>query len=49
MNTTEVLKFLRGAPEEGRYPAGSAGQSFFDLAGLWVEDASYMKNTLDLA
>lgn len=43
VNTTEVLKFLRGAPEEGRYPAGSAGQSFFDLAGLWVEDASYMK------
>lgn len=42
VNTTEVLKFLRGAPDD-RYPVGAAGQSFFDLAGIWVEDATYVK------
>ncbi len=42
VNTTEVLKFLRGVPDD-RYPAGAAGASFFDLAGIWVEDATYTK------
>ncbi len=41
VNTTEVLKFIRGVPDD-RYPQG-AGSNFFDLAGIWVEDASYVK------
>lgn len=41
VNTTEVLKFIRGVPDD-RYPAG-AGNNFFNLAGIWVEDASYVK------
>ena len=41
VNTTEVLKFIRGVPDD-RYPQG-AGNNFFDLAGIWVEDASYTK------
>ncbi|MEQ8523695.1 TonB-dependent receptor [Gracilimonas sp.] len=42
VNTTEVLKFLRGAPDD-RYPVGAQGVSFNELAGLWVEDATYTK------
>ncbi len=43
VNTTEVLKFLRGAPQEGYYPTGATGVNFNNLAGLWVEDATYAK------
>lgn len=39
----DVLRFFRGAEDEGRIPEAAAGQSFFDLAGYWVEDADFFK------
>jgi len=43
VNTSEVLRFLRGDPDDNLYPDGAAGQNFFDLAGLWVQNADYLK------
>lgn len=45
VNTTEVLRFLRGDPAEGDYyPEAALGiTNFFDLAGVWVNNADYLK------
>ena len=43
VNVDDVLRFFRGINDEGRIPENSAGASFFDLAGVWVEDADFFK------
>ncbi|MFA5669386.1 MAG: TonB-dependent receptor [Balneolaceae bacterium] len=42
VNVDEVLRFLGGLPDD-RVPAASMGESFFDLAQVWVEDTDYFK------
>jgi len=42
VNTDEVLRFFRGLDDD-RIPDASAGESFFDLAGVWVEDTDFLK------
>ena len=42
VNTNEVLRFFNGLSDD-RIPNASLGASFFDLAGVWVEDADYLK------
>lgn len=38
----EVLRFFSGLQDE-RIPEAALGESFFDLAGVWVEDADFIK------
>ncbi len=42
VNTDEVLRFFRGLDDD-RIPENSAGESFFNLAGIWVEDTDFLK------
>jgi len=42
VNTDEVLRYIRGVPDD-RIPENSIGESFFDLAGVWVEEGNYAK------
>ncbi|HEU5290338.1 MAG TPA: TonB-dependent receptor, partial [Cyclobacteriaceae bacterium] len=42
VNTNEVLRFFNGLSDD-RIPDASMGASFFDLAGVWVEKADYLK------
>ncbi|MDR9414723.1 MAG: TonB-dependent receptor [Gracilimonas sp.] len=39
----DVLRYFGGVNDEGRIPEASAAESFFDLAGVWVEDTDYFK------
>lgn len=39
----DVLRYFGGVQDEGRIPANSLSESFFDLAGVWVEDTDYLK------
>ena len=41
--TDDVLRYFRGANDPGRIPDNAASESFFDLAGVWVEDADFFK------
>lgn len=43
VNVDDVLRYFNGISDEGRIPANSASESFFDLAGVWVEDANFFK------
>jgi len=43
VNVDDVLRFFNGVNDEGRIPENAAGTSFFDLAGVWVEDANFFK------
>ena len=43
VNVDDVLRFFGGVNDEGRIPENAAGTSFFDLAGVWVEDANFFK------
>ncbi len=38
----EVLRFFSGLGDD-RIPEAALGESFFDLAGVWVEDADFVK------
>ncbi len=42
VNTNEVLRYANGFSDD-RVPEASVGASFFDLAGVWVEKADYLK------
>jgi TonB-dependent SusC/RagA subfamily outer membrane receptor len=42
VNTNEVLRFFNGLSDD-RIPDASLGASFFDIAGVWVEKADYLK------
>lgn len=42
VNTNEVLRFFNGLSDD-RIPTPSLGESFFDLAGVWVESGDYLK------
>ncbi|MEX0681463.1 MAG: TonB-dependent receptor [Balneolales bacterium] len=42
VNADEVLRYFAGL-QDGRIPEASSGESFFDLAGIWVEDTDYLK------
>lgn len=42
VNVDEVLRFFSGLDDD-RIPEASAGESFFDLAGVWVEDTDFLK------
>ncbi|MEP5613938.1 MAG: TonB-dependent receptor [Cyclobacteriaceae bacterium] len=42
VNTDEVLRFFRGL-EDDRIPEAAKSSSFFDLAGVWVEDTDFLK------
>lgn len=39
----DVLRYFSGVQDEGRIPDNSLNESFFDLAGVWVEDTDYLK------
>jgi outer membrane receptor protein involved in Fe transport len=39
----DVLRYFGGVNDPDRIPANSASESFFDLAGVWVEDADFFK------
>lgn len=39
----DVLRYFSGIQDEGRIPDNSLAESFFDLAGVWVEDTDYFK------
>ncbi len=41
--TDDVLRYFRGSNDPGRIPENAASESFFDLAGVWVEDADFFK------
>ena len=43
VNVDDVLRFFNGVNDEGRIPENALSASFFDLAGLWVEDADFFK------
>ncbi len=43
VNVDDVLRYFRGINDEGRIPDNSLSESFFDLAGVWVEDADFFK------
>ncbi len=43
VNVDDVLRYFNGVNDEGRIPENSAAESFFDLAGVWVEDADFIK------
>lgn len=43
VNVDDVLRYFRGINDEGRIPENSLNESFFDLAGVWVEDADFFK------
>ena len=42
VNVDEVLRFFRGLQDD-RIPEESLDESFFDLAGVWVEDTDFLK------
>lgn len=42
VNTNEVLRYANGYSDD-RVPEASIGQSFFNLASVWVEKADYLK------
>lgn len=42
VNTDEVLRFFRGLDDD-RIPDNASGESFFNLAGVWVEDTDFLK------
>jgi len=42
VNVDEVLRFFSGLQDD-RIPDASLSESFFDLAGVWVEDTDYFK------
>lgn len=42
VNVDEVLRFF-GGYQDDRIPEPSLGASFFDLAGVWVEDTDFFK------
>jgi TonB-dependent SusC/RagA subfamily outer membrane receptor len=42
VNTNEVLRFFNGLSDD-RIPDASLDESFFDIAGVWVEKANYLK------
>ncbi len=42
VNTDEVLRFFSGLSDD-RIPEASMSESFFDLAGVWVEETEYLK------
>ena len=39
----DVLRYFNGVNDEGRIPENAASESFFDLAGVWVEDTDFVK------
>jgi outer membrane receptor protein involved in Fe transport len=39
----DVLRYFGGVNDPTRIPANAANESFFDLAGVWVEDADFFK------
>lgn len=39
----DVLRYFGGVNDPGRIPANSAAESFFDLAGVWVEETDFFK------
>jgi TonB-dependent starch-binding outer membrane protein SusC len=39
----DVLRYFGGVQDEDRIPENSLNESFFDLAGVWVEDTDYFK------
>ena len=43
VNVDDVLRFFGGVQDEDRIPENALGESFFDLAGLFVEDANFFK------
>lgn len=42
VNTDEVLRFFRGLDDD-RIPENAQSESFFNLAGVWVEDTDFLK------
>lgn len=42
VNTDEVLRFFRGLDDD-RIPENAKSESFFNLAGVWVEDTDFFK------
>lgn len=42
VNVDEVLRYFNGIPDD-RIPEASLDESFFDLAGVWVEKTNYFK------
>lgn len=42
VNPNEVLRYSRGLSDD-RVPEVSQGSSFFDLAGVWVQNGDYLK------
>lgn len=41
--TDDVLRYFRGVNDPGRIPDNAANESFFDLAGVWVEETNFFK------
>jgi outer membrane receptor protein involved in Fe transport len=39
----DVLRYFGGVNDPGRIPEASLAESFFDLAGVWVEDTDFFK------
>lgn len=39
----DVLRYFGGVNDPTRIPANAANESFFDLAGVWVEDVDFFK------
>lgn len=39
----DVLRYFRGVNDPGRIPDNSLSESFFDLAGVWVEETDFFK------
>ncbi|PTM10707.1 MAG: hypothetical protein DA408_15395 [Bacteroidetes bacterium] len=39
----DVLRYFGGVNDPGRIPENSANESFFDLAGVWVEETNFFK------
>ncbi|MBX2842257.1 MAG: TonB-dependent receptor [Flammeovirgaceae bacterium] len=42
VNTNEVLRYFNGVDDD-RIPEASKDESFFDIAGVWVESSDYLK------
>ena len=39
----DVLRYFGGVSDPGRIPENAANESFFDLAGVWVEETNFFK------
>lgn len=39
----DVLRYFNGVNDPGRIPENAASASFFDLAGVWVENTDFLK------